>query len=186
MPLRIEIKAREIWLPTEERFVDIDDVTIHIEHSLAAIAKWESRWEKPFFSNEALTGDELIDYVRCMTLEEGISRYVYLALGGENMEIIHKYIKRKMTAAWFKDAPGKGKKKSGKSGQTMTADIIYSYMVELGIPFECEHWHFNRLMTLIRVCAESQAASPKMSKKDVFAQNAMLNARRRARLGSRG
>ena len=185
MPVRITIKGRELWVPNEGRFVDVPDTTLCLEHSLAAIAKWECRWEKPFLTNEALAGEELLDYIRCMTLDEGVSKYVYFCLGRENMELIQKYMGRKMTAAWFKDAPGKSKK-SRKVGQIMTADVVYSYMVELGIPFECEHWHFNRLMTLIRVCADNQAVSPKMSKKDVFAQNAMLNAKRRAKLGSRG
>lgn len=182
MPIKLVIKANEFWDFNKEEFINTEDTIIHIEHSLAAIAKWEGRWKKSFFSNTALTGDELLDYIRCMTIEEDIPSYVYMSLSQENLETIKSYLEDPMTAAWFKEQP-----KSGKSvGSTLTAEIIYYYMVELGIPFECENWHFNRLMTLIRVCSEKQAVPKKMAKKDIFSQNAALNAQRKARLKTRG
>lgn len=183
MPLTITIPANEFWDFRKEEFVNTADTTIRIEHSLAAIAKWEAHWRKPFLSNNALTGEELLDYIRCMTLEDGVDRNVYLALSQQNMEAIRAYLEEPMTATWFKEEK---KGKGGRTGSALTAEIIYYYMVELGIPFECENWHFNRLMTLIRVCSEKQAVPKKMARKDIFAQNAALNAQRKARLGTRG
>ncbi len=183
MPLTVTIPANEFWDFRKEEFVNTADTIIHIEHSLAAIAKWEAHWRKPFLSNNALTGEELLDYIRCMTLEEDIDFNVYLALSQQNMEAIRAYLEEPMTATWFKEEK---KGKGGRMGSASTAEIIYYYMVELGIPFECENWHFNRLMTLIRVCSEKQAVPKKMARKDIFAQNAALNAQRKARLGTRG
>lgn len=184
MPLSVTIPANEFWDFRAEEFVNTVDTTIHIEHSLAAIAKWESHWKKPFLENKTLTGDELLDYIRCMTIEDGIDTRVYLGLSGQNLESIRTYMEDSMTAAWFKEDKKSGK--SGHVGSALTAEIIYYYMIELGIPFECENWHFNRLMTLIRVCSEKQAVPKKMAKKDIFAQNAALNAKRKARLGTKG
>lgn len=183
MPLTVHVPPGEFYDHAIDQFVYSRDVTIHIEHSLAAIAKWEARWHKPFLTNKAMTGEEFLDYIRCMTLEDEdtIDPNIYMALSRSNFESIQKYIENTMTATWFKD-----EKKGRNGGAVITAEIIYYYMVELGIPFECENWHVNRLMTLIRVCSEKQAVPKKMARKDIFAQNAALNAQRKARLGTKG
>lgn len=185
MPLELNIKENEFWDRNKGEFINIQDTTIHIEHSLASIAKWESRWKKPFFGDKPLSGDELRDYIRCMTLDEGVDPNVYLGVTMEHVKTITAYLEDPMTATWFKKDEEKSAGKK-RPGQVMTAEIFYYYMVELGIPFECENWHFNRLATLVRVCSEKQAVPKKMSKKDIFAQNAMLNAKRKARLGTKG
>ena len=186
MPLTLHIPQGEFWNYFTEEYEYSDAATIHIEHSLAAIAKWEGIWKKPFLGSTSLGNDELRDYIRCMTLEdtEDLDPRIYRAISYDNVQAIQAYMESPMTATWFKD--DKKAKKGGSVGQAITAEIIYYYMVELGIPFECENWHFNRLMTLIRVCSEKQAVPKKMSRKDIFAQNAALNAKRKARLGTRG
>lgn len=183
MPIAISIPANEFWDYSKEEYIYTSDTVLHLEHSLAAIAKWEALYKKAFLSSEQLTADELIMYIRCMTLEdeETLDANVYLALTPENLTQIQLYLEDSMTATTFKN-----EKKGRHGGGIITAEIIYYYMVELGIPFECENWNFNRLMALIRVCSEKQAVPKKMSKKDIFAQNAAMNARRRAQLGSRG
>ena len=87
-----------------------------------------------------------------------------------------------MTASWFSDkAKGRG------SREIITSEVIYSWMVSLGIPFECEKWHINRLMVLIHMCSLDQnGGGKKMSRKDIYSQNRALNAARRQKLGTRG
>ena len=34
----------------------------------------------------------------------------------------------------------------------ITSEEIYYWMIESGVPFECEKWNINRLLTLIRIC----------------------------------
>lgn len=182
MPLEIKIKENELWDENREEFVQVRGQTIHIEHSLYAIAKWESQTKKPFLSEENLHGELLLEYIRCMTLEEGVDRDSYKGISRYDIERVRQYMNDSMTATWFKQDPAKSK----RPGKVITAEIIYYYMVELGIPFECEHWHFNRLMTLITVCIEKQQPPKKMAKKDVLSQYANLNAARRARLKSKG
>ena len=62
-------------------------------------------------------------------------------------------------------------------------------MVALQIPFECQKWHINRLLTLVRVCNaknEESTSKNKMSKRELMSRNAALNAQRRAKLNSKG
>ena len=74
---------------------------------------------------------------------------------------------------------------SGKK-QIITSELIYYWMTALNIPFECQRWHLNRLMTLIEVAGIKNQPAKKMSKKDIAAQNRSLNAARRAKMNSRG
>ena len=62
----------------------------------------------------------------------------------------------------------------------------YYWMTALTIPFECENWNFNQLLTLIRVCSIKNSPGKKMSQKEIMASNKSLNAMRRAKLGSKG
>ena len=122
--------------------------TILLEHSLVSLAKWESHWKKPFLSKDQKTRAETIDYIRCMTLTANVNREFYNTLTQENINAVNAYINDSMTATTFYDG---GKTKS-PSREIITAELIYYWMVSLQIPFECQNWHLNRLLTLIRVC----------------------------------
>ena len=76
--------------------------------------------------------------------------------------------------------------KNTVKGEQITADLIYYYMVTFHIPFECEKWHINRLITLIRVCSEKSQPNKKMSKGEIMRRNAELNAKRKKELNTRG
>ena len=96
---------------------------------------------------------------------------------------IEKYIQDPMTAAWFNDQESK---KSGGRQSAVTSEIIYYWMISLNIPMECQKWHLNRLLTLIRVCEEKNKPPKKMSKNAIMKQNAALNAARKKKLNTRG
>ena len=180
--LQIVIPAVEYWDDEKQEFVQLPkEQKLRLEHSLVSISKWESKWCKPFLSNEAKTPEETIDYIRCMTLTQNVDPKVYDFLTNENMEQVKAYIEAPMTATWFpKSHPSKN------NGEQVTNELIYYWMVAYNIPSEYEKWHLNRLLTLIRVCNVKNQPSKKMSRRDVMSQNRALNAARRKQLNSKG
>ena len=94
---------------------------------------------------------------------------------------INKYIDAPMTATTFTED-----KNAKVNREQITAELIYYWMVALNIPFECQKWHLNRLLTLVRVCNIKNQPAKKMSKRDVMSRNAALNAARRKQLNSKG
>ena len=181
--LEIKVQGAEFWNDGIEEFVTVEPCTLMLEHSLISLSKWESKWQKPFLGKTEKTDEETIDYVKCMTINKNVDPTVYYALTQENCKQINDYIAEPMTATTFHTR--NGQKPHGR-GEIMTAEIIYYYMITFGIPFECEKWHLNRLLTLIRVCNIKNAPKQKMSKAAAAKQQRALNAQRRAKSGSRG
>ena len=103
-------------------------------------------------------------------------------LSNNNIEDIKDYMDNSMTATVIKEKQHTGP----KSSEYLTNEIIYYQMIILGIPFECETWHLNRLITLIKVCAIKQTPQKKMSQKELMDRNRNLNASRKAALHTRG
>lgn len=173
----------EIKIPEEEYFDEINQEfvsfpgTLHLEHSLISLSKWEMKYKRPFMTNGPATRKERLDYYRFMCLDRNIHPVAFYALGKDEEDRIRDYMNDSMTASWFSDLNRR------RSREIITNEVIYSWMVALGIPFECEKWHLNRLMVLIRMCSEDEQ---KMSKNDIYEQNRALNAARRAKLGTRG
>ena len=180
--LSLKIKAKEDYDSEKNEFYTIKEQTLNLEHSLIALSKWEGKWKKPFLSDKALTREELLDYIRCMAINQ-VDDTIFSHLNDSEISQIAKYIEDPMTATTISNLdPTKGNKK-----EIMTAEIFYYYMTALNIPFECQKWHLNRLYTLIQVCAiKNQAEQPKMGKKATGKYNHALNQARRAKTGSRG
>lgn len=144
--LRIVVPAAEFWDEAKEEFIYKAEQALQLEHSLVSLSKWESKWCKPFLSKDEKTTAETIDYIRCMTLTQNVKPDVYERLSPENIQQVNQYIQAPMTATWFSDTSG-GKRNS----EQITSELIYYWMIALNIPFECQKWHLNRLLTLIRV-----------------------------------
>lgn len=180
--LQIHVPAEELWNEKKEEFVTGPDTIISLEHSLISISKWESKWHKPFLGKESPKGDELMDYIKCMTITPNVKDEVYDRLTKENIDDILNYINDPMTGTTINER-GVGKK---RSAEIITSELIYYWMVAAQIPFVCEKWHINRLMTLIRICGIKSQPDKKMSKRSTMQQNAALNAARRKKLHSKG
>jgi hypothetical protein len=179
--LQITINTEECWDESKNEFVYGKTQTLCLEHSLVSISKWEGKWLKPFLSDEKKTNEETIDYIRCMTITQNVDPDIYRHISNENVEQIYKYIESPMTATWFSN---RNNRKGSR--RTLTAELIYCQMIALNIPFECQKWHLNKLLTLIRVCDEESHPPKKMSKKQLMSRNAALNAARRNKLNSKG
>lgn len=179
--LKIHVPAKEWFDEKNNEFISFDGADLELEHSLLAISEWESKWNKPFLSNEKKTKVEFIDYIRCMTVNK-VDKLTYLSLTSKNVEAVSKYLEEKRTATWF----SKKKNTPKHGGEAITSELVYYWMVETGIPFSCDKWNFNRLMTLIEVCNRKNAPQKKRSPNDILAEQARLNAERRKRLNTKG
>lgn len=179
--LRITIPAKELWDEGKQEFLYTKEQTLQLEHSLVSLSKWESKWGKSFLSKNEKTHEETVDYIRCMTITQNVDPEVYSRLTNENILQVNKYIEAPMTATYFREEKG-----SKSSRETVTSELIYYWMIAHNIPFECQKWHLNRLLTLIRVCNVKNSKPKPRSRRDILAENARLNAARRQRLNSKG
>lgn len=177
--LEINVKRVEFYDESIGEFVTIEPRTLHLEHSLYAIAKWESKWKKAFLADDKRhkkTQEQLIDYIRCMILDDDVDPLIVNALTQEQLDQIAAYMDDTMTATWFNDKNinlGQGK------NDIVTSELVYYWMAASQIPFETQYWHFNRLMTLLKVASIKSQPSKKMSKQDVLRQNHAINKARR-------
>ena len=144
--LKITVPGLELYDEEKNEFINYKDQTLQLEHSLVSISKWEAKWHKPFLSDEDKTLEEIIDYIKCMTITQNVKSDVYDRLTSDNIQTINDYIQDSMTATTFSDD-----KKTGKK-EIVTSEIIYYWMVTYNIPMECQKWHLNRLLTLVKVC----------------------------------
>lgn len=178
--LAIHIPEIEIYDEVNSEFVYIKEQTLQLEHSLVSISKWESIWHKPFLNKKDKSQEEIVDYIKCMTITQNVDPIVYNFLPLDVQNQIVEYIKDPMTATTVKSS---GKKNTGKIA---TSELIYFWMISYGIPFECQKWHLNRLMKLIEVCEEENKPKKKMSMSSIMKRNSALNDLRRAKTGSTG
>jgi len=180
----LEIVVKPIEWYDEERnlFVELmrKDQTLRLEHSLVSLSKWESKWCKPFLSTDAKTAEEATDYVRCMTLTQNVNPNVYKCLSRANFKAINEYIEAPMTATTFMSQHNQINR------EIITAELIYYWMIALNIPFECQKWHLNKLLTLINVCNIKNQPDKKMPMQEIYSRNRALNEARKMKYRTKG
>lgn len=178
--LEIIVPGLEYYNEETNEFSYYDDTILHLEHSLVSVSKWEAKWCKPFLTGSDKSSEEIIHYIQCMTLDDKVSNDVYSRLTDANLLAINEYIGRPMTATTF------SAENSKHSREIITSEVIYYWMVSFNIPFECQYWHLNRLLTLIKVCNVKNNPPKKMSKQEVLRRNKALNEERKRQLNTKG
>lgn len=179
--LTIQVPGIELFDEDSQEFVSSDSFELHLEHSLVSLSKWEETFEKPFLNDVRKTSEEVLSYIKFMVLDSNVSPDVFGRLSEDNIDQIHDYINKKMTATWFSATSSKE-----KNTEKITAELVYYWMFSMGIPKECENWHLNKLFTLIRVFSAKNSPSKKLSRSELAARNRELNAQRRAQLNTTG
>lgn len=186
MTLELDVVSRHNFDGARNQFLPVK-VHLSMCHSLVSISKWEEKYQRPFLvSDDDKTQEELLDYISMMvvnklpraTLDEAISH-----ITAEQMGLINDHIASRASATTFSDS-GTG----SSSTEVITAELIYYMMFANGIPKECEMWHINRLLALIRIFGikNSHEKPKKLSQAEIMARNQKLNAERRARWGTSG
>lgn len=181
--LEIILPKTESYDESKHEFIMYSEYKLQLEHSLQSLSKWESKWEKPFLSDEPRTDEQTLDYIRCMTLTEDHTHnleHAYTRLTNEDYLRISEYIQASMTATWFND------KNSKPSREVITAEIIYYWMIAHNVPAQYDQWHLNRLMALLKVCSLKSQPDKKMSRQEILQRNARLNAERKAKFNTTG
>lgn len=180
--LEIRIDGKEFWNQEKEEFVNTKGITLRLEHSLISISKWEAKYKRPFLSDGPKTLQETYDYIAFMSLDRNVSMTELEGITEEDYKKILDYIHDPMTATKISN----NAKNKPNSNHVLTSEEIYYDMTALNIPFECEKWHLNRLLTLIQIASIKNEPPKKMSKGEIYRQNAELNRARRAKYHSKG
>lgn len=184
--LTLTIDSIEFYNEETETFEDRGGGTIHLEHSLLAMSKWESEWKRAFLHYPPKTMDEVIHYIRCMSLDGDISDDLILGLTSEHIERVFEYMSDSRTASTINSHSGKEK----ESPELTTTELIYYWLVALDIPFSCETWNINRLLMLIRINniknEQANPNAPKRPQDEVVRDYRAENERRRAMFGTKG
>lgn len=178
--LEITIAPREYYNEQTGEFFYTKEQTLQLEHSLISLSKWEAKWNKAFLSKKDKTTEETLDYFRCMAINKNVDPNAFRCLNSDQVDQINRYINAPMTATYFPE------EKSRPNHETVTSELIYYWMISLNIPFECQKWHLNRLIALIKVCQIKSTPLKKMSMQEIMSRNAALNAARRKKLNSKG
>ena len=177
--LHITIPSTEYYDGSRNLFIEVPSVELNLQHSLRSIAKWEAIWKVPFLATKELSEDQLASYISCMS-DGPVDESVVVCLTSEDVERIGSYIGDTMTATTFPES------KDRPSREKISSELIYYWMISANVPFECQDWHLNRLLTLLRVISIKSGPQKKMSKSEIAARNRQLNEQRRQQLGTRG
>lgn len=181
--LQITVPKTEIFNENTNQFLWIPETTIQMEHSLVSLSKWEEKHHKAYLDPKLQhSATEILDYFKCMTITKNVKDSVFLALSQRNIEEISSYINDPMTATTFNEMATTKK----HSSKFITSEYLYFCMFSLGVPIECEKWHINRLMTLLKIFEEENKPQKKRSEAETLNYYAKLNAERKRKWHTKG
>jgi hypothetical protein len=180
--LVITVEGEELFDDEKQEFKETPGFTLTLEHSLASVSKWESKYQKPFLEAGQKTTEELLDYVMFMGVGASIPRVLVDELTNTNLMEINNYIESPQSATTFGSLP----KRQAYRGEVITSELVYYWLVAYNIPFECENWHLNRLFSLIRICNIKNTPAKKQPRAEIAQRNRELNEQRKAALGTSG
>ena len=177
--LTLIVKPMELYDEDSNTFTFTKECALSLEHSLVSISKWESIYCIPFLAKEKKTPAQTLDYIKCMTITKNVDPKVYSYLTNDNLEEVNSYIGHSATATKLKSS-------DKVSNEIITSEKIYCLMIDYNIPFECQKWHLNRLITLLALCQHKNEPAKKVNQKELATQRRELNEQRRKASGTKG
>lgn len=179
--LKLKVVVSDDFVEDSNKFTT-ETMDIELEHSLASLSKWEVIWEIPLLSSNDKTLEQNLSYLECMCLTPNVPPEVFEKLSEDQQNQIAEYIDKKASATWFSSENPRA-----KSGEAITAELVYYWMSGFQIDWQAQYWHLNKLLTLIKVFSVKQDNKPvRQSGRSRQAEIAKLNAQRRKELGSNG
>lgn len=175
--LTIHVQGAEYYDKETDTFFTIESETLELENSLKSLTEWEAVYKESFFDSieKGFTPEQMLEYIRCMAIKKPKDPRIFLCITGNELKQISAYITEERTATTFMEL----KKVPMSKKQKITSEIIYWWMIESDIPFECDTWNLSHLLALIRVVSIKRS-NGKMSDKDRNEFNRALMAKRRA------
>ena len=175
MPIKIHIPAQELWDETRSEFIPIKEHDLLLEHSLVSLTKWERKWRTPFLSPEEKTPEQVMDYVRCMIIDDSdVEDEIINAFTPKDIKEVETYIATDQTATTFP----KEESTEPQSNELMTSELIYYYLAAMQAPFETvQYWPLSNTLTLIRVASFKQKPEKKLNEREALAQAENINER---------
>ena len=168
MPLKIFIPEKELWDDSRGEFISTKEHRLTLEHSLVSLTKWESKWCKPFLSPEEKTQEEIMDYVRCMIMDEDVEDEIVYAFTPAEMKKVEAYIAKDQTGTTIPETKDSNEP---RSNELMTSELIYYYLGQIQcLSPTIENWHLSRTLMLIRVASFKQKPEKELNKKEALAQ----------------
>lgn len=176
----IEIPGGELYDELKNEFYYLSPKTIKLEHSLVSLSKWERKWHVPFLTDKPKSIEQTVDYIKCMTISQNVDPNYYSLITDAMLRDIMAYVEDPMTATTVPEESG------NRSREPITAELIYYWMIELGIPVEFQKWHLNSLLTLIKTVNFKRSPEKKRSQMETAQMYKRLNAERRKALNTKG
>lgn len=182
--LKLSLQAIEAYDEDKNEYLTFGGMEIELEYSLYTISLWESKWKKPFMDSfKSFTQSDMVEFYKVMCVTPEVPDSAWGCITSADRKAILAYITDPMSATtvhrW-------GNENQPRSKKVTTTEQIYFAMASYGIPFECEHWHFNRLMKLLDVARISTSKPKKMSPMEAAKLQQEVFARNRAKYNSRG
>lgn len=167
--LELDLEKPETFDETTGRFLPaLSRTRIELEHSLVSLSKWEAKYKRPFLTDGPSSNDEVLDYIRMMVVGDvldNLNDYIT----PEVSKVVADYIADSQTATTITETSGETNR------SVITSELVYYWMTAFNIPSEYDRWHFNRLLTLIKICSIKSQPNKKMAQREIMSRQAALN-----------